>query len=227
MKIELLIEKYLEGETSPEEECELRDFFSRKNIPKELVHFKTMFSFFTEEKLIEISPEFNPKINLLVEKKILKTDFSNNGRFLKYTGIAASILIVLGISFYLLNTQNVSKNSGNQEPVSMTQERIITSSSDKLLKNSQSSITENSASPDENILTKKHKKSYKSFPKLSKDEKFAFNKTKHVFNVITEQFSKIEQNLNKNNPFEPAMQCINKANSLENVKNKLIQIIGG
>ncbi len=52
--IENLIERYIEGETSDNEEAELRDFFTQKNavIPEEWRFYKALFAFEIEEKAV-------------------------------------------------------------------------------------------------------------------------------------------------------------------------------
>lgn len=50
-KIEDLLEKYLAGNTSLDEEKKLRDYFTReKEIPENLREFKVLFSYFSAEK---------------------------------------------------------------------------------------------------------------------------------------------------------------------------------
>ena len=55
MKIEYLIEKYFDGETSTEEEKYLKDYFSGKNLPQEHLKYKSMFGIFSDDQKIEIS----------------------------------------------------------------------------------------------------------------------------------------------------------------------------
>jgi len=50
-KIELLTEKYLEAQTSLEEEKFLKAFFSKPDIPSHLLVYKDMFTFFCTEEL--------------------------------------------------------------------------------------------------------------------------------------------------------------------------------
>lgn len=52
--IENLIDRYIEGETSDNEEAELHDFFTRKNavIPEEWRFYKALFAFENEEKAV-------------------------------------------------------------------------------------------------------------------------------------------------------------------------------
>ncbi len=85
--IKNLLEKYFEGETSLQEEKELKNYFSSENIAPELLKYKSMFGYFSKEKTTESERE------IVLEKK------SNNRKWL---GMAASIVILLGIGFTFL-----------------------------------------------------------------------------------------------------------------------------
>lgn len=85
--IKQLLEKYFEGETSLQEEKELKNYFSSENIAPELVQYQNMFGYFSKEKATE------SKIEIVLEKK-------SNSR--KWLGMVASIVILLGIGFTFL-----------------------------------------------------------------------------------------------------------------------------
>ncbi|MFT5754455.1 MAG: hypothetical protein ACI924_001689 [Flavobacterium sp.] len=90
-KIEELIEKYLEGNTSLQEESVLKTFFLSQNIPSHLNQYKDVFSYYSQAKK-EITKEI-----ILPKKQKSK----------KWIGIAASIFLVTMIATYLY--QNTSK----------------------------------------------------------------------------------------------------------------------
>ena len=50
-KIEKLIEKYLEAETTLEEEIFLKKYFSEKDVPSHLEEYRKLFSYFTNSSL--------------------------------------------------------------------------------------------------------------------------------------------------------------------------------
>jgi hypothetical protein len=66
-KIELLIEKYLEAQTSLEEEKLLKSFFSKPNIPSHLLVYRDMFTFFTTEELLDYQAS-SPSVTKKVKK---------------------------------------------------------------------------------------------------------------------------------------------------------------
>ncbi len=91
-KIEELIEKYLEGNTSLQEENQLKIYFSSAEIPSHLKEYKAIFGYYKDAKN-EVSKEIT-----LPKKK-------NNK---KWFGIAASIVLVTMIATYLY--KNTTKN---------------------------------------------------------------------------------------------------------------------
>ena len=83
-KIELLLEKYFQGETSIAEEKELRAYFASSDVAQHLEQYRPMFSFFTHEK--------NHKSKQQVPLK-------SNKRYAGWLSIAASVVVLLGIAF--------------------------------------------------------------------------------------------------------------------------------
>jgi hypothetical protein len=88
-KIEILLEKYFQGETSIAEEKELCNYFSSQNVLPHLEQYKSIFVFFTQAK----QQEFTKEIPLKTKKaKIM------------WLSIAATIVFMLGLgTFYVLN----------------------------------------------------------------------------------------------------------------------------
>ncbi len=60
-KIELLIEKYFQGETSIAEENELRTYFSSLNVAQHLEQYKPLFGYLS----LAADQKFTPEIPLL------------------------------------------------------------------------------------------------------------------------------------------------------------------
>jgi hypothetical protein len=93
-KIDSIIEKYFQGETSIAEEKELRSYFSKINVAPHLEQYKAMFGFFDHAKQQEFSKE-------LLEK--VKT------RKVVWLSIAASIAILLGlVPFFMIDSNTVA-----------------------------------------------------------------------------------------------------------------------
>ena len=84
-KIEDLLEKYFQGETSIAEEKELKNYFSSPNVAQHLERYKPMFGYFSqvkEQKSTQTIP--------------LKTKKQN----VAWLSIAASVVVLLGVGTY-------------------------------------------------------------------------------------------------------------------------------
>lgn len=81
MNMEELLNKYFEGETSCEEERELRRFFTQGPVPEHLQAYRPIFAFFEEESK-------RPKGSLPLRRRLLYA----------LSGVAAGVLIALAIA---------------------------------------------------------------------------------------------------------------------------------
>jgi len=95
-KIEILLEKYFEGETSIAEENELKDYFSSPNVAPHLEQYQSLFGYFLEAR----EQKFAHEVPLHSKK-----------RKVAWLSIAASVVVVLGIgTFTYFNHENVKEN---------------------------------------------------------------------------------------------------------------------
>ena len=85
-KIEILLEKYFQGETSIAEENELRTYFSSLDVAQHLEQYKPMFGYFPLAKEQMLQQEIP-----LQSKK----------RYVAWLSIAASVVVLLGIGTYV------------------------------------------------------------------------------------------------------------------------------
>lgn len=94
-KIEIIIEKYFQGETSIAEENELRNYFSSPNVAQHLEQYIPIFGYLAlakEQKLKQEIPLQSKKRNVA------------------WLSIAASIVVLLGIGTYVFyNYDNANK----------------------------------------------------------------------------------------------------------------------
>ena len=84
-RIETILEKYFQGETSVSEEKELKNYFSSSNVAQHLEQYKPLFGYFSEAS----EQEFKQTIPLQSKK-----------RNVKWLSIAASVIVLLGISTF-------------------------------------------------------------------------------------------------------------------------------
>ena len=97
-RIEILIEKYFEGETSIAEEKELKAYFSSSDVAQHLEQYKPVFGYFSQAK----QEQFTASIPLKSGKKQKR---------LAWLSVAASVVVMLCIGFFAY--QNTS--DPNQE----------------------------------------------------------------------------------------------------------------
>lgn len=95
-KIEKLLERYDEGETSLAEERTLREYFQSKNVPEHLRSYQMIFSF-AENQRKETFKEV-PQIE------------SKRTNWYTWTSIAAIIIVALGIFFFNDSSRNLNQN---------------------------------------------------------------------------------------------------------------------
>ena len=88
-KIENLIEKYFEGETSIAEENELKKYFSSSDVVQHLEQYTPIFGYFSQAK----SQLFTQEIPLLSKSRDKK-------RNVAWFSIAASVIVLLSIGTF-------------------------------------------------------------------------------------------------------------------------------
>ena len=97
--IELLLEKYFNGETTIDEEQQLQEYFSSSSIAPHLKQYQPMFGYFTQSKKLVYSQE--------VFTKKAKRNYKTIG-----WSVAASLVLMFGIGIAIQN------NSTNEKVVS-------------------------------------------------------------------------------------------------------------
>lgn len=91
IKIEKLLERYFEGETSLIEESQLQDYFSEKTIAPHLEPYRSMFSHFASAR----KETYNKEI-------ILAENTVSHKRW--WYSIAALVIVAIGIGFFFNNS---------------------------------------------------------------------------------------------------------------------------
>ena len=99
MHIDELIDRYFEGETSVEEEREIRAFFSGDTIPPHLAPYKPLFGYFDAEiNRLEGKTKEQPAAGMK------QTPLLSRRMWYTVSGIAASLLLMLGAAFWSYRT---------------------------------------------------------------------------------------------------------------------------
>ncbi len=99
-KIERLLEKYFEGETSLQEENILSEYFVSDKVAPHLVQYRSMFAFFRKEKNV-------------VPQNI--TFFEKPKKSFAWISVAASVVLALGIGFFMYNQDIKNQDLGTFE----------------------------------------------------------------------------------------------------------------
>jgi hypothetical protein len=100
-RIETILEKYFQGETTVLEENELKNYFSSSDVAKHLEQYKLLFGYFSEAK----KQAYIKTVPLKAKK-----------RNVRWISIAASVVAILGIStFTYLHQPKESNDLGTYE----------------------------------------------------------------------------------------------------------------
>jgi hypothetical protein len=115
-KIEVLLEKYFQAETSIAEETVLQNYFSSSNVAQHLEQYKPMFGFLVQSREQKLTHE----IPLQTKK-----------RNVAWLSLAASVLVLLGAgTFTYFNCNSVQKEDlgtydNPEEAFQATQEALL------------------------------------------------------------------------------------------------------
>lgn len=97
-KIIIVLHKYLEGESSQEEETILRNYFLSAHVDETLMEYKAIFSYYEEAKDIKNR-----------QNVPLFSNSSFNRKTKSWIAIAASVAVLFGIGSYVI--MNYNKNA--------------------------------------------------------------------------------------------------------------------
>ena len=127
-RIEKLVEKYFEGETSIAEEKELKIYFSSTDVAQHLKQYQSIFGYFSKAKQEELKTEL-PIVTKIHNKK---------RNVVVWLSIAASVVVMLGVGTLMYldsddSYQFVSCNSQDDpEKVLLETQKALALVSEKL-----------------------------------------------------------------------------------------------
>jgi hypothetical protein len=97
-RIEALLNKYFNGETSTAEESELRDFFTREDVPDHLFAEAELFGFFRKQKTGGMSVGLQSRLeNMIDGQEVRPVSIISRWRYYWISGAAALILLMLAL----------------------------------------------------------------------------------------------------------------------------------
>ena len=88
--IELLLEKYLNGETTINEEKKLTNYFLSENVATHLIEYQPMFSYYNQQKNLV----YSQKIKLKSKQKAV------------WFSMAAAVTLLFGLGYFYYNNNN-------------------------------------------------------------------------------------------------------------------------
>jgi len=98
-RIEKLIDKYFEGETSIAEENELKVYFSSSDVAQHLKQYQPIFGYFSQAK----EQQFTQEIPLLTKSR------DNKRNVVLWLSVAASVVVMLGVGTFMYFESNKSE----------------------------------------------------------------------------------------------------------------------
>lgn len=124
-EIEQLITKYENGETSLQEEKELRDFFNKGSVSFEMRAYKEIFGeYIQNQSQVLHNPDFDEKVFHKIQEDIQAHSGSIKRRIYVITSIAAGLLIMFGFYFFGMN-KNTTVDSFNDPAIAYAEAKKI------------------------------------------------------------------------------------------------------
>jgi hypothetical protein len=101
-EIKILMDKYLNGNSSLEDEKRLKEILLRQDVPKDLQPLRDQF-LFTEELKQQSLPgnDFEEKLKTRIEEESAVIPISRRKRILWFSGVAAGIIILIAAVFQI------------------------------------------------------------------------------------------------------------------------------
>ena len=97
-RIEALLERYYNGETSTAEECMLRDFFEAGDVPEHLIADTELFGFFRIQQEGELPGDLQSRLEGMIDEKSERSiPAFSKWRYYWISGAAAVILIMMAL----------------------------------------------------------------------------------------------------------------------------------
>lgn len=107
--IDRLLQRYWNCETTVAEEQELRDFFSREDLPEAWQPYAPLFNYVREEQAVTLSDGFDERLKAAMDKEAEQSKKYITIRiFAPLLRVAASVLLIagLGVSIFFITREN-------------------------------------------------------------------------------------------------------------------------
>lgn len=116
-EIQIVVNKYFEGETTLEEEASLQEYFNSGNVAPELQKYQALFAFIKEEKETRTSQGFESQV--LAKIKGNSAGLRVVSRRYQFLRVAAGVALLVGMFFFIQNNLNNKTNITTAETVTI------------------------------------------------------------------------------------------------------------
>lgn len=101
-EITQLLDRYFEGETTLQEEAQLRTFFNRKDVPESLRSYQPMFQFFEAERNVKLDDVFEERLLQQLEQQ---TQPRLQVRYLRVWMASAAAILLIALAAWWMYPQ--------------------------------------------------------------------------------------------------------------------------
>lgn len=137
MKIDELLDKYFEGETSCEEERELRRFFTEEEVPEHLQMYRPLFAYLNREATSMAEPTEEKSVTTESAKEVPAQRKPSRlyRTFYAVSGIAAGLLLLFGVAKIIFPLSGVPENYVVIDGQRYTDEKLVEAKALEALQN--------------------------------------------------------------------------------------------
>lgn len=131
-RIEKILQKYYQGETSLVEERQLREYFLKEELPHHLSELRDQFEMFELEGTEELPATFDEELFSEIEKQERGRKASKRTMIYYISGVAATVLILITVFFNFIPFNSNKQYTDQEAEVAFTEtSRILYFVSDK------------------------------------------------------------------------------------------------
>ncbi len=118
VEVEKLLQRYIEGETTLDEERQIRTWFSENEVPCDLLHYKVMLDYYSAEMQTVCPPEKQrPNMKLYLAQHKMR---SPRRIIYIWTSVAATLILVA----LSINYMRIQKNNEKNETILAKQNEL-------------------------------------------------------------------------------------------------------
>ena len=123
-KAKQLLERYWAGETNLQEELQLRQYFTSRQLPADLAREAALFGYFAKQRQTTLSPAFEKKVLQRLEEtpRGRQRHMPGTGGIAWFWRLAASLVLIAGAAYLLSRIDTTVEPAGKVEYVDTYQD---------------------------------------------------------------------------------------------------------